>query len=149
MVEPPSRSTRTSTSTKEIRFDHEKLDVYQISIRFIEWRVFEVKYRSSIQAIYNQLERASISIPLNIAEGNGKSSFKDRKRFFEVSRGSAFECAACLDILFSMKVLNQDQLSSGKQLLHRIVSMLSRMISNLANSVQEGEPPYESDVPDG
>ncbi len=131
-----------------MRFDHEKLDVYRASLQFIEWRIRELKFHSNIRAIFDQLERASISILLNIAEGNGKTSYKDRKRFFEISRGSALECSACLDILLTMKILNSDQIKTGKELLFRIVSMLSRMISILANSVQEETPIYEIEHPD-
>jgi len=129
-----------------MQFDHEKLDVYQVSIQFIGWRIAELKFQNHIRNVYDQLERASISIPLNIAEGNGKSFPKDRKRYFEIARGSAFESAACLDILFSMHILNTEQLQCGKALLHRIVSMLTRMISLLANSVHDDSEEYQIDT---
>lgn len=47
----------------------------------------------------NQWLRAAQSIPPNIGEGNSKRSLKDRARFFDTARGSAFECAAIQDIL--------------------------------------------------
>ena len=49
--------------------------------------------------VKDQLDRASTSIALNIAEGNGKYALKDRCRFFDIAHGSALECASAQDIL--------------------------------------------------
>src|SRR5947207_6782236 len=58
---------------------------------------------------------ASTSIPLNIAEGNGKFSAKDRARFFEMARGSALECAACLDVLLVRKLTKEEPVAAQKE----------------------------------
>src|SRR3954454_8505247 len=79
----------------KIYFDHEKLDVYRESINFCGWVGEFLTAISAKAAAKDQLDRASTSIPLNIAEGNRKFSSKDRARFFEMARGSALECAAC------------------------------------------------------
>jgi four helix bundle protein len=75
-----------------MQFGHEQLDVYQVSIRHVSW-AYEVA--KGLQGIdrheRDQLMRASQSIPLNIAEGNGKGTNADRRRFFEIARGSALE----------------------------------------------------------
>ncbi|NUQ65646.1 MAG: four helix bundle protein [Pirellulales bacterium] len=71
--------------------------------------------------------RAAQSIPLNIAEGNGKRSPKDRARFFEVARGSALECAAVQDVLAASGGLPAASSLGLKRKLKRIVSMLTRM----------------------
>jgi four helix bundle protein len=84
----------------KIYFDHEKLDVYREAIDFCGWVGDFLAATPAKAAAKDQLDRASTSIPLNIAEGNGKFSAKDRARFLEVARGSALECAACLDVLF-------------------------------------------------
>ena len=109
-------------------FDHEKLDVYAISIEFTAWS-FDIakKLTGPNRHARDQLLRASQSIPQNIAEGNGKRSIKDRKRFFEIARGSAMECASILDILLACDSIPKRDAHSGKQLLHRIVAMLSKM----------------------
>jgi four helix bundle protein len=65
---------------------------------------------------------------LNIAEGNGKYSSKDRCRFFDIAHGSALECAAGLDILVSRGKLTHDQIRPGKESLQRIVRMLIGLI---------------------
>ena len=78
-----------------------------------------------------QLDRASTSIPLNIAEGNGKRSTRDRCRYFDTSRGSALEPAAALDVLVARRVLSPAEVQAGKALLLRIVEMLSKLTHTL------------------
>jgi len=72
-------------------FDHEKLRVYQSALNFSEWTevFFESNTRKKI-SVLDQLERASTSIALNIAEGNGKFTPNDKCKFFDIARGSAF-----------------------------------------------------------
>lgn len=113
-------------------FDHEKLRVYQDSIRFIEWATGVLDRCPKTIAVHNQLDRASSSIPLNIAEGNGRYTAPDRCRFFDIARGSALECAACLDVLVAKKQLPAEDTASGKQILVSVVSMLFGLIK--ANS---------------
>ena len=132
----------------KIYFDHEKLDVYQEAIAFCGW-VGEFLAAISLKAAAkDQLDRASTSIPLNIAEGNGKFSFKDRARFFEMARGSALECAACLDVLLVRKLAKEEQVVFSKERLARIVQMLIgllRRFSERADVLREEEPGYSID----
>lgn len=118
------------------QFDHEKLSVYQSSISFVAWAddILEVVPKSI--AAHNQLDRASTSVPLNIAEGNGKHTPADRCRFFDNARGSALECAACLDVLVAKKKIDPNQATEGKETLFDVVSMLVGLIrSNSAERV--------------
>ena len=108
----------------KIYFDHEKLDVYQEAIAFCGWVGEFIAAISAKAAAKDQLDRASTSIPLNIAEGNGKFSVKDRARFLEMARGSALECAACLDVLLVRKLASEEQIVLAKDQLVRIVQML-------------------------
>ena len=116
-----------------MQFDHERLDVYRVAIEFVVWadelldRIPNGKRGSAVK----QLERASTSIPLNIAEGNGKRSRKDRSRYLDIARGSALESAACLDVLVARNVLTPAKVASGKNLLRRIVEMLSKLTASL------------------
>ena len=64
------------------QFDHEKLNVYQESIRFVAWTDDLLESIPKSIAAHNQLDRACTSVPLNIAEGNGKHTPADRCRFF-------------------------------------------------------------------
>ena len=70
-----------------------------------------------IGEVKDQLDRASTSIPLNIAEGNGKYAPKDRCRFFDIAHGSALECAAGLDILVAKAKLTPEQIRPRKESL--------------------------------
>jgi len=73
------------------------------SIEIVGWTDELLERLPKSLAVTNQLDRASTSIPLNLAEGNGKSSDADRCRFFDIARGSALERAACLDALAAKK----------------------------------------------
>src|SRR6266581_9172849 len=109
-------------------FDHEKLDVYRESIAFCGWVGELLRQISAKAAAKDQLDRASTSIPLNIAEGNGKCSNADRARFLEVARGSALECAACVDVLAVRKLIPAERIIPAKEQLVRIVNMLMGML---------------------
>jgi four helix bundle protein len=129
-------------------FDHEKLDVYQESIAFCGWVGEFLGAISAKAAAKDQLDRASTSIPLNIAEGNGKFSARDRARFFEMARGSALECAACLDVLFVRKLASEEQVLIPKEKLARIVQMLIgllRKFSERADVLRDDEAVYAID----
>jgi four helix bundle protein len=86
---------------------------------------------------------ASQSIPLNIAEGNGKATEGDRRHFFEVARGSALECAAIQDVLEVYGAIEAEENRKAKELLDRIVAMLTKM-GGRGYVVKDFEPTYES-----
>ena len=126
-------------------FDHEKLDVYQESMAFCGWVGELLGQISTRAAAKDQLDRASTSIPLNIAEGNGKFSTVDRARFLEIARGSALECAACLDVLVARKLVSPEQIIPAKEQLVRTVNMLMGMLkrfSERADFLREDEGVY-------
>jgi four helix bundle protein len=108
--------------------DHEKLDVYQASLEFITWTIPLLDRLPGSPAVRNQLDRASTSIPLNIAEGNGKFTSPDRCRFFDNARGSALESAACLDVIVAKRFVSAQEIQAGKVMLLKIVSMLFGLI---------------------
>ena len=124
----------------KLTFDHEKLEVYQVTLRFIAWlEPFIEKLPKSI-SVRDQLDRASTSIVLNLAEGNGKFTKPDRCRFFDISRGSALECAAALDVCAAKGKLCAEEMATGKDQLLRIVSMLVGLIrANSDYRLHEGE----------
>ncbi len=109
-------------------FDHEKLDVYRVALDFVGWSFERCQRLLGVHRhARDQLLRSSQSVLQNVAEGNGKRSRADRQRFFEIARGSALESAASLDILVACRALSIDEADAGKLVLHRIVSMLTRM----------------------
>jgi four helix bundle protein len=107
---------------------HERLDVYRCSIEFLGLTARVVGTIPRGHAMLSeQLNRAALSIPLNIAEGAGKPSTPERKRYYGIARGSAMECGAVLDACRVLGFGDDQVIETGKGLLVRIVSMLTRM----------------------
>jgi four helix bundle protein len=128
--------------SQECWFDHEKLEVYREAIAFIAW--LSALLESTVRAgdVKDQLDRASTSISLNIAEGNGKYTLKDRCRFFDTAHGSALECAAGLDVLVAKGKLTPEDSRPGKERLQRIVRMLIGLIKrNSGRDYDKGKAP--------
>jgi four helix bundle protein len=113
---------------REFWFDHEKLEVYREAIALIAWLSELLETQERLGDVWDQLDRASTSIALNIAEGNGKFSPKDRCKFFDTARASALECAAGLDILVAKRKVTPDRILPGKERLQGIVRMLMGLI---------------------
>ncbi|MGZ0655228.1 four helix bundle protein [Coraliomargarita sp. W4R72] len=127
-------------------FDHEKLNVYQRSLDFVEFADALLELLPKSLAVHSQLDRASTSIPLNIAEGNGKFTSKDRCRFFDIARGSALECAAALDVSFRKKRIESEQAEQGNAILVDVVSLLVGLIrSQNVDRVHEEPAGYNAD----
>lgn len=108
--------------------DHEKLEVYRASLSFIGWLEPMLQKLPKSLSVADQLDRASTSIPLNIAEGNGKFTKPDRCRFFDNARGSALESSAALDILVAKGRCSLEEVLPGKERLVSIVSLLVGLI---------------------
>jgi len=124
-------------------FSHEKLDVYRLAIEYTKW-VFSISRTMSGMHRHarDQLLRASQSIPLNIAEGNGKVTEGDRRHFFEIARGSTLECAAIQDVLEVSGAITLDENRKAKDLLDRIAAMLTK-IGGRGYVTKEDESSYE------
>ena len=109
-------------------FDHEKLDVYKVAIDFVAVADDVVKQLPRGRAyLADQLRRSAVSIPLNIAEGAGEFSRDDKRRFYRIALRSATESAAILDVCLRLQLGDEERLVTGRDLLLRIVAMLTRM----------------------
>lgn len=117
-------------------FSHEKLKVYQKALDFIEFTNKVMLEGNNLSAHY-QLDKASTSIPLNIAEGTGKFTNKDKNHYYDIARGSAQESAACLDVLLKRKKISKELNEEGKSILFEIVSMLVGLIKSISDRVYE------------
>jgi four helix bundle protein len=127
----------------KIYFDHEKIDAYKKALAFAEWAEPVLERLPKSVAVQNQLDRARTSIVLNIPEGNGRFTAADRCKFFDIARGSALECAGCLDLIFIKKLLSEVELDAGKSLLKDIVSLLVGLIrSNSPDRLHEESVEY-------
>jgi len=127
------------------QFDHEKLRAYQEALRFTAWVEPLFEKLPAKLAARDQLDRASTSIVLNIAEGNGKRSYPDRCRFFDIARGSTLECAACLDVLVIKKRFSEAEANEGKLILLAIVSLVAGLIARFSGQVGEEAANYETE----
>ena len=109
-------------------FIFEKLVVYQESINLAEiiGKLTEKFPRGSYYLV-DQLNRASLSISANIAEGNGRYHDKDRNNFFYIARGSVHECVPLLEIAFRKNLVN----ASAKNELFNKLESIAKMISGL------------------
>lgn len=116
-------------------FQFEKLDVSQKSLDWVEATedlIKRIKGRVSY-SIVDQLSRASLSIPLNIAEGNGRWHKKDKKQFFWIARGSVFECVPIIQTLQRKNLLDD----KSYRLFYDNLDAMAKMLTNLIKAVDE------------
>jgi four helix bundle protein len=118
--------------------DHERLDVYRLALDFLVFahQVLEVLPRGRGH-LSDQLTRASTSIVLNVAEGAGKHSKADKRRYYLSARGSATESAALLDVLLRLGLLDERGHQAGKEMLVREVSMLIKLAQSLEDKASD------------
>lgn len=88
-------------------FEFRSTKIYQLAKEF-RINILAILKKESIDRILaDQINRASLSIILNLAEGYGRYHSADKRNFYVISRGSVFECVACLDIIFDSQIPNQ------------------------------------------
>jgi four helix bundle protein len=120
-------------------FDHEKLDVYNAAIEFVELADAIVRRLPRGRAyLAEQLQRSATSIPFNIAEGAGEYSRREKARLYRIARRSATESAAMLDVLGRLKLADGGRISEGRAMLLRIVSMLIRLVQGFEDDPDVG-----------
>jgi len=106
----------------------QNLDVYRCGIEFLALSAkIQTQLGKGDAELRDQLRRAALSIPLNIAEASGKVSTNDRAKFFAIARGSAMECGAILDCIDVLHPCCREEVSSSRILIQRTVAMLSRL----------------------
>ncbi|MFZ4394457.1 MAG: four helix bundle protein [Kiritimatiellia bacterium] len=118
-------------------FGHENLLVYKASVDFVLLGDSLLKVAGSKPVACNHLSRAMEGIPLHIAHANCSWSAKERISYLGHANGSALECAACLDVLLTKRLLNDAQVIPGKRLLRQVCGMLIAMQKNASGRVCE------------
>ena len=116
-----------------VAFLFEKLIVYQKSLAWAASidEILQACRLEKSHPISDQIIRASLSIPLNIAEGNGRWHPKEKRQFFMISRGSMLECVAILQIMKLKKILSNDLYSKNYLQLEEIAKMLTSLIQSI------------------
>jgi four helix bundle protein len=121
----------TSGATEQLKtgyFDHERWDVYRAALELIiVIKDVVEKFPKGNGYLTDQLQRAGTSVPLNIAEGAGEYSTNEKARFYRIAKRSATECASILDVCKQLQVIADDLYKKGRELLLRIVAMLTKM----------------------
>ena len=106
---------------------HDDTRIYQRSMRLIEIaRDTLNELPTGYAFLADQLRRASCSIALNFAEGCGKSTPRDRRRYFHSSRASAYEVAAIFDVAQRFGVIRTELQIEGKEACDHIAAMLTK-----------------------
>jgi|SRR4029078_161167 four helix bundle protein len=114
-----------------LELSHTKLDIFKVSKSFVLNCYRETKTFPSEEkfGIVQQIRRAALSVHLNIAEGCSRRSAIERKRFYEIARGSVIEVDAALDIAVELNYTTKERLYELGQFMIRCFQMVSKMIS--------------------
>jgi len=110
--------------------DLSRLEVYRAAVDF-QKVVGRFLARPRLGALRNQLDRASASVALNIAEGAGRFAPADKARHYLIARGSALECAAIFDVFEARGMGSLVERRHGSEILDRIIAMLTRLATNM------------------
>ena len=122
----------------EFDFSYRKLNVYQLSKKLVTdiYKLIGTFPNTETYALSDQLRRAAISIPSNIAEGTAKASPKEQFHFLEIAYGSLMEIMCQLEISYDLGYINQVQLRQSEEEIVMIYKMLSSMQSTLRSRIQ-------------
>ena len=115
-------------------FLFEKLDVYRKAVDFAhEIGLLTESFGRGSGYLADQLRRAAVSVPANIAEGNGRRHLRDRRQFFYIARGSAFECVPLLELCVRRRLITDEQ----HEVLLEGVEDVARMLTGLASRAEK------------
>ncbi|MCB0370602.1 MAG: four helix bundle protein [Chitinophagales bacterium] len=114
-------------------FDFEKLEVYQ-EIRVLNKTLLPLvfKFQKSDPYLADQLKRAGLSVQLNLAEGTGRMTNADKKRFYIMSRSSVNECVSILQTAVDIEIINEVDYTFCYEKYEKISKMLLGMIRSLS-----------------
>ena len=119
-------SNAAESDAVAVPLDADRLEVYRLAREF-DLFAARVLPRRGCAWLQDQLQRASSSVALNIAEGAGRFARLEKAHFYLIARGSAMECAAVLDIAFGRGLVTAAAHRHGRGLLGRVVQMLTRL----------------------
>jgi four helix bundle protein len=117
-----------------MKFEFQNLTIYKKAKDFHNQAKAVVALKNLKSYEKDQLSRASFSVVLNIAEGSGRFSKKDRQNFFVITRSSVFECVAILDVLKDNHVISLEEFKKLESMADELSRILYAMIKNLSSS---------------
>lgn len=114
-----------------LQLNHQKLDVYQYCRSFVlECYRLTKKFPSEERfVLVSQIRRAALSAHLNIAEGASRKSEAERKRFYEIARGSIIEIDAALDTVIDLNYCKKEDMDQLGLILIKCFKVLSGLIT--------------------
>lgn len=114
-------------------FPFENLTVYKLAVEWVECAAIhsQALKHSNLSPLADQLVRAATSIPLNIAEGNGRWHKPDKRQFFWIARGSVFECVAILQVAHRKQILTEEAYRLGYDMLQSLAKMLTKLVQSV------------------
>ena len=118
----PHVAPATPSATDLPLLDHERLDCYRVALEFAA--MVPTLAHATRHSLRDQLERAAASICLNLAEGCGRSTRRDRLHFFSIAQGSAMECAAAIDLLRVNRHVTFAHATRAKHKATHVIQML-------------------------
>lgn len=115
-----------------LTLNHQKLDLYTFSRKFVLECYKLTKHLPPDEkfGMISQIRRAALSVHLNIAEGASRKSEAERKRYYEIARGSIIEIDAALDIANELEYLTNQNLTLIGEAMVRCFKMLTGMIQS-------------------
>ena len=115
-----------------LNLPHSDLDVYKCSRKLVLecYRLSKTFPDSERYGLVQQIRRAATSVTINLAEGSSRRSSAERKRYFEISRGSIVEIDAIFDIIVDLEYNTEEDLLEIGDLLLRCFKMLSAMMNS-------------------
>ena len=110
---------------------HTHLDIFKVSksLILLTYQITERFPKEEKYALTQQLRRAALSVHLNIAEGCSRRSMPERKRFFEISKGSVIEIDTAIDMAMELNFINKEETILIGETIIRCFQLLSKMIT--------------------
>ncbi|HUM45947.1 MAG TPA: four helix bundle protein [Chitinophagales bacterium] len=119
-----------------LQLNHQKLEVFQVSRKFL-LECYDLTKSFPPDEKYNlttQIRRAALSVHLNIAEGSSRKSSAERRRYYEISRGSIIEIDAALDVAFDLGHFKMENCKSLPEVTTSCFKLLSKLINSTASA---------------
>ena len=115
-----------------LTLNHQKLDLYTFSRKFVLecYKLTRQLPPDEKFGMISKIRRAALSVHLNIAEGSSRKSEAERKRYYEIARGSIIEIDAALDIANELEYLTNQNLTLIGETMVKCFKMLSGMIQS-------------------
>ena len=114
---------------------HKDLEVWKTSIEMVTkvYQLTQIFPKEELYGLTNQMRRAAVSVPSNIAEGAGRNSSKEFLQFLYIATGSLSELETQLIIAYNLKYINNEQ----KQNMEILINTIFKMLSGLVQSVKK------------